>query len=75
MDIELSGLEKRLVIVGLALSGAVHLLAPERLLRVARRWYGFWLDVEFEPQSGATRRVRLVGLTSLFVAVLAHRLG
>lgn len=75
MDLELPAREKRLAVVGLALSGVVHLLAPGVLLRIARRSYGFWLDVAFEPRSNAARRVRLVGLASLLAAVLARRLA
>lgn len=73
MHVELSATEKRLVIASLVLSGVVHLLVPERLLGVARRGYGLGLDVEFEPRSKAPRRIRLVGLASLFVAAVAHR--
>jgi hypothetical protein len=51
----------------LGLLGVVHLLAPGRLLATAGTAYDRLLAVDFEPREGATRRVRLIGL--LFVAV------
>lgn len=47
------------------LAGAIHLLAPDRLLATARWGYDRLLAVEFRPRENATRRVRLVGVAFL----------
>ncbi len=57
-----------------ALAGLAHLLVPGLLLRLAGYAYSRALRVEFEPQPGAKRRVRLVGLGFLAVAAIARRL-
>lgn len=54
----------------LLLAGLVHLLAPGLLLRTAAVGYGRVLDVEFDPNDGAPRRVRALGIG--MVAVGAH---
>jgi hypothetical protein len=54
-----------------ALAGALHLLAPEWLLRTAGVAYDRTLAVDFEPRENAARRVRLVGVLLLAVAALA----
>jgi len=54
----------------LALVGIVHLLVPGFLLDTAGRAYVRMLAVDFDPRDGATRRVRLVGLAFVRVAVL-----
>jgi hypothetical protein len=64
----------RVVTVLTALSGLVHLLAPERLLTTAEWGYDRILAVEFQPRENATRRVRLLGLLALAVAVAVERL-
>ena len=56
----------------LVLVGFAHLLAPGVLLRTARLGYRYVLRVEFEPKSGASGRVRLIGLA--LVAAGAHLL-
>lgn len=58
-----------------ALAGVFHLLAPGILLRTARWGYRRLLAVEFDPKSGAKRRVRLVGLAFLAVAAVVRRLS
>lgn len=55
-------------------AGVVHLLAPGRLLALARSGYDHVLAVDFEPRENATRRVRLVGL-GLLGAALAVLVG
>lgn len=64
----------RLLWVGAALVGLVHLLVPGLLLRLAGYAYRWVLRVEFDPKPGAKRRVRLVGLGFLAVAALGRRL-
>ncbi|WP_435348226.1 hypothetical protein [Haloarchaeobius sp. HRN-SO-5] len=56
----------------LTVVGVAHLVAPDRLLSLARTGYGTVLDVEFAPRDGARTRVRLLG--ALFVAAGAHLL-
>jgi hypothetical protein len=60
--------------LGAALAGLVHLAAPGRLLATARWGYDTVLAVEFRPRDPAVRRVRLLGLCFLLVAVLSARL-
>jgi len=64
----------RLLWVGAALAGLVHLAVPGRLLRWGALAYRWFLRVEFEPKPGAKRRVRLVGLGFLAVAAVLRRL-
>lgn len=54
--------------LGAALVGALHLLVPGRLLGIAGWAYRRFLAVEFDPNPGATRRVRLVGVGFLAAA-------
>lgn len=46
----------------LVLAGLLHLLAPGVLLWTGRVGYGAVLNVTFDPEDGAKRRVRLAGL-------------
>lgn len=62
---------RRQVAVLLLLAGVVHLLAPRRLLRVARISYDRVLAVEFTPRDGASRRVRLVGILMCLIGAVA----
>ncbi|MDS0282798.1 hypothetical protein [Haloarcula onubensis] len=64
----------RLLWVGAALVGLVHLAVPGRLLRSGEFAYRWFLRVEFEPKPGANGRVRLVGLGFLAVAAVVRRL-
>jgi len=64
----------RAIELGAALAGLVHLVAPGRLLAVARWGYDTVLAVEFRPRDPAVRRVRLLGLCFLAVAALSARL-
>ncbi|MFT4891783.1 MAG: hypothetical protein ACI9YT_002718, partial [Halobacteriales archaeon] len=64
---------RRQVAVLLLLTGVVHLLAPGRLLRVARVSYDRVLAVEFTPRDGASRRVRLVGILMCLAGVVAWK--
>jgi len=64
----------KLLWVGAALAGAVHLLVPGVLLWAGRWSYRLFLRVAFEPKPGAKRRVRLVGLGFLAVAAVFRRL-
>jgi len=57
----------------LLLAGVVHLLAPRRLLRVARVSYDRVLAVEFTPRDGAARRVRLVGVLMCLAGAVAWK--
>jgi len=61
------------------LVGLAHLLLAGRLLATARWGYDRFLAVDFDPRPNATRRVRLVGVLFLGVAVffrkLARRVG
>ncbi len=65
---------RRAVEFGAALVGLVHLVAPGRLLAIARWGYDTVLAVEFRPRDPAVRRVRLLGLCFLVVAALSARL-
>jgi len=56
----------------LVVAGAIHLLVPRLLLRIAAVGYDTALAVEFEPRANASRRVRLVGVAML--AAGAHLL-
>jgi len=64
----------KLLWVGAALAGAIHLLLPGLLLWTGRVAYKWFLAVEFDPKPGAKRRVRLVGLGFLAVAAAIRRL-
>jgi hypothetical protein len=64
----------KLLWVGAALAGVVHLLVPGLLLWAGRWSYRLVLRVEFDPKPGARRRVRLVGLGFLAVAAVIQRL-
>jgi len=64
----------RLLWVGAALAGVVHLLVPGVLLWTGRVAYKWVLSVEFEPKSGAKCRVRLVGVGFLAAAAALRRL-
>ncbi len=70
---QLTSLEKRLLWLGTAAVGALHLLVPGLLLRTARWGYRLALAVEFDPKPGAKRRVRLVGLAFLSAAEFLRR--
>ena len=48
----------------LVVTGLAHLLAPTVLLNLASKSYSTVLDVDFEPQSGASTRVRALGATT-----------
>lgn len=61
-------LPSRLLWIGAALAGAVHLLVPGLLLRSGEFAYRWFLRVEFDPKPGAKRRVRLVGVAFLVAA-------
>jgi len=63
-------LRTRLVGVGLAALGLLHLLDADRLLGLGETAYGVVLDVDFDPGRTAAWRVRGVGL--LFLAAGAH---
>ncbi|WP_324665105.1 hypothetical protein [Haloarcula sediminis] len=67
-------LSPRLLWVGAALAGLVHLLVPGILLRSAEYAYRWVLRVEFDPKPGAKRRVRLVGFVFLAAAAVIRRL-
>lgn len=62
----------RLVGALLVLSGLAHLLVPTFLLNLASRSYSTVLNVDFDPDSGASTRVRAVGVG--LVAAGAHLL-
>jgi hypothetical protein len=64
----------KLLWVGAAVAGVVHLLVPGLLLWAGRWSYRLALRVAFEPKPGAKRRVRLVGLGFLAVAAVLRRL-
>ncbi|MFC6974960.1 hypothetical protein ACFQL1_10170 [Halomicroarcula sp. GCM10025709] len=70
----LSTIERRLVWIGTALAGIVHLLVPGLLLRTARIGYRVTLAVDFRPRSGARGRVRAVGIGLLALAAVVRRL-
>jgi hypothetical protein len=67
--VRISETDRRLAILATALLGIVHLLVPGVLLRSARYGYDRVLDVEFRPRDGATRRVRLLGVLLVGVAL------
>ena len=60
---------RRLAAVGAALSAVAHAVAPRTLLDAAARGYAIVLRVEFDPEAGAVRRVRLLSVLNLLVAV------
>ncbi|WP_324760293.1 hypothetical protein [Haloarcula montana] len=70
----LSTTERRLLWLGTALVGVIHLLVPGLLLRTARFGYRTGLAVEFRPRSGARKRVRAVGVGLLALAAVVRRL-
>jgi hypothetical protein len=70
----LSRTDRRLLSLGTALAGLVHLLVPGLLLRTARCGYRWVLAVEFRPRDGARRRVRVVGMALLAVSAVLRRL-
>lgn len=51
--------------VALVLAGLGHLVAPGVLLWLGGLGYDAALNVDFDPQDGAKRRVRLAGLTMM----------
>jgi hypothetical protein len=57
------------------LAGLAHLVVPNRLLELARWSYDRVLAVQFQPRTGATRRVRLVGLVMVVLAPVLARLA
>jgi len=63
----------RLLWVGAAVAGAVHLLVPGLLLWAGRWSYRLALRIEFDPKPGAKRRVRLVGLGFLVFGAVLRR--
>jgi len=71
---DLTRTERRLLWTGAALAGVVHLLVPGLLLSMARLGYRWVLAVEFTPQEGSRRRVRLLGVGFLAVAAALKRL-
>ncbi|KAA9399273.1 hypothetical protein Har1130_13895 [Haloarcula sp. CBA1130] len=71
---DLTRTERRLLWTGTALAGVVHLLVPGLLLSLARLGYRWVLAVEFTPQEGSRRRVRLLGVGFLAVAAALKRL-
>jgi hypothetical protein len=71
---DLTGTERRLLWTGPALAGVLHLLVPGVLLSLAEVGYRRVLAVEFTPQDGARRRVRLLGVANLVVAAVLKRL-
>ena len=60
---------RRLAAVGAALSAVAHAVAPRTLLDAAAWGYAVALRVEFDPKEGAVRRVRLLSVLNLLVAV------
>ncbi|KOX95187.1 hypothetical protein AMS69_04870 [Haloarcula rubripromontorii] len=71
---DLTRTERRLLWNGTTLAGVVHLLVPGLLLSLARLGYRWVLAVEFTPQEGSRRRVRLLGVGFLAVAAALKRL-
>ena len=71
---DLTRTERRLLWTGTALAGVLHLLVPGLLLSMARLGYRWVLSVEFMPQEGARRRVRLLGVAFLTLSALLKRL-
>ncbi|RLM96677.1 hypothetical protein [Haloarcula sp. Atlit-7R] len=71
---DLTRTERRLLWVGTALAGALHLLVPGLLLSSARLGYRWVLAVEFAPQEKSRRRVRLLGVAFLAIAAALKRL-
>ena len=59
---------RRAAAVGAALSAVAHAVAPRTLLDAAARGYAIVLRVEFDPEAGAVRRVRLLSVLNLLVA-------
>ena len=60
---------RRLAAVGATLSAVAHAVAPRTLLDAAARGYAVVLRVEFEPEAGAVRRVRLLSALNLLAAI------
>jgi hypothetical protein len=71
---DLTRTERRLLWTGTALAGVLHLLVPGLLLSMAQLGYRWVLAVEFTPQKGARRRVRLLGVAFLAIAVGLKRI-
>lgn len=71
---DLTETERRVVWLGTLLAGVAHLVAPGLLLATARRGYRRVLAVRFDPEEGARRRVRGVGLALLALAAALRRL-
>ena len=71
---DLTRTERRLLWAGTALAGVLHLLVPGLLLSLARLGYRWVLSVEFTPQQGSRRRVRLLGVGNLVFAAVLRRL-
>ncbi|MFC6756799.1 MULTISPECIES: hypothetical protein [Haloarcula] len=71
---KLSDTERTVLWVASAFAGLVHLALPGLLLWLGGLAYRWVLRVEFDPKPGAKRRVRLVGLGFLAVAVVLRRL-
>jgi hypothetical protein len=71
---DLTRTERRLLWTGTALAGVLHLLVPGLLLSMARLSYRWVLAVEFTPQKGARRRVRLLGVAFLAIAVVLKQI-
>ena len=59
---------RRAAAVGAALSAVAHAVAPRTLLRTTAWLYAVVLRVEFDPEAGAVRRVRLLSALNLLVA-------
>jgi hypothetical protein len=70
----LTATERRLLWTGMAIAGVLHLLVPGVLLSLAKVGYRRVLAVEFTPQDGARRRVRLLGVAFLAIAVVLKRI-
>jgi len=75
MRLDLSTGERRLVRAALLAAGVAHLLVPGLLLRGARFAYDRALDVRFVARDDTVRRVRLVGLAMVAVAVVWRRIA
>jgi hypothetical protein len=71
---DLSRTERRILWIGTALAGVLHLLGPDTLLATARYSYRYVMAVDFRPREGATRRVRAVGVLFLGLAAALRRL-
>lgn len=70
MELRLTPTERRLAVTGTTLSGLIHLLLPELCIDIVRLSYDAVLDVSFVARDETARRVRLLGVLSLLLAVL-----